>query len=207
MAFLFVILLLGAFLLPSFPSRADTAEPPPHEQSSDAVFESPAAAASLRRDPFRPLQKFSRHVAEAIRHTPSAVPATAFTTAVPIVNLGRLLIVEAELNRKRTVRLVVDTGASYTVLFPEVARDLGLLSDPSDGDLSLWTAGGEVGARIVTIKTVQVGGVSVLNLPVAVLGLPNPPEGIDGLLGLSFLNHFVVTLNPRTSQLHLKTQD
>jgi clan AA aspartic protease (TIGR02281 family) len=169
------------------------------------AWDSPSTLPRSLRDPFQPVVKpvaTRQTVVDQPRTTSMA--ATAVTTAtVPVVNLGRLFIVEARLNGSRTVRLVVDTGASYTVLFPEIITEMGLENDP-DTDLSLWTAGGEVGAQIVTLNTVQVGDMAVVNLPVAVLRLPNPPEGIDGLLGLSFLNRFVVTLDPRGAQLKLK---
>ena len=161
----------------------------------------------LARDPFQPLLNLSPpRMTPVLRSFSSGtMPARAMTVTVPIVNLGRLFIVEAQINGSQKVRLVVDTGASYTVLFPEVVKSLGLGSDSGDPDLSLWTAGGEVDAQILTLHRLQVGDASVFNLPVVVLGVPNPPEGIHGLLGLSFLNQFVMTLDPRSAQLHLKT--
>jgi len=205
MAVIAPVLALSVFFL-AFPADRAGAAAPPSLNSPDTAFHSETtmpASSHVARDPFRPLLSSTQaSVGPMASHIAAvAMPATA---TVPIVNLGRLMIVEAQLNGVRTVRLVVDTGASYTVLFPEVMREMGLLPQPNDGNLSLWTAGGEVGAQIVTLQTIQVGTASVGNLPVAVLGLRNPPEGIDGLLGLSFLNHFVVTLDSRMSQLRLK---
>ena len=54
------------------------------------------------------------------------------------------------------------------------------------------------------VGTMDVGGAEVRDVPVAVYDLPDPTPAIDGLLGLSYLSHFLVTLDTERGQLSLR---
>jgi len=49
-----------------------------------------------------------------------------------------------------------------------------------------------------------VGAAEAHHVAVAVHDLPEAPPGIDGLLGLTFLNKFIVTIDPQHGTLHLR---
>ncbi len=127
--------------------------------------------------------------------------------AVPVQWAGRSLVVQASLNDRREARLVVDSGASLTVLSQEVARELNLLPAQQARTVTLRTAGGPVQAQIVQVPVIRVGEATVRNVQVAIHDLPDKFPGVDGLLGLSFLDQFQMTLDMAKGVLHLTRRE
>ena len=140
------------------------------------------------------------------------IPSSAATDSqsqiiVPVKRAGRSLTVQARLNGTHTARLIVDTGADITILSHEVARDLGVTPTASSTTITLNTVGGSVRADVVRLGTLAVGSAEVRNVPVAVHTLPGAPPDVDGLLGLTFLDKFLVTLDTQKGELHLKKRE
>ena len=123
---------------------------------------------------------------------------------VPIQRVGHLLVVGAKLNGSRESRLIVDTGASHTILSYDVARDLGILPSPRATSVTVKTAGGPVQAEVVPLGAIRVGEAEAKNIMVGVFDLQDAPAGVDGLLGLTFLSHFLVTLDTVKGELSLR---
>ncbi|MFT3665207.1 TIGR02281 family clan AA aspartic protease [Piscinibacter sp.] len=85
----------------------------------------------------------------------------------------------------RSVRFVVDTGATNIAIGETVARSIGL--DFSKGERGIArTANGDVVAHRVTLREVRVGDVTVYDVAATVV--PAPMEMV--LLGNSFLSRF-----------------
>jgi aspartyl protease family protein len=125
--------------------------------------------------------------------------------AIAVRRVGQLYVVPVELNGSRTAHLILDTGASHTILSQELVRDLALMpSDFRPGLVVLKTAGGSVDAQVVRIDSMKVSTAEVRNSSAAVHTVPDFPPGIDGLLGLSFLHQFEVTLDSSKGELRLK---
>lgn len=122
---------------------------------------------------------------------------------VPIYRVGRSLVVQARLNGERDARFIVDTGADITLLSHEVVRDLGLVPTASAPTITLNTVGGTIRADMIRVGVIAVGEAEVRNVMVAVHDLPDAATGVDGLLGLSFLDQFLVTLDLQEGKLHL----
>lgn len=125
---------------------------------------------------------------------------------VPLQHIGRSLAITARLNGERQARLILDTGATLTLLSRDIARDLGLYSESPSSSALVNTAGGQVTVDVMRIGTIEVGGASVRNVPVAIFDLPDAPPNIEGLLGLSFLSHFLVTLDMEQGELRLTSR-
>lgn len=123
---------------------------------------------------------------------------------VPVRRAGSLLMVATTVNGTRQAVLILDTGASHTILSPDVAFDLGLLGDPEGQLVTLKTAGGPVQAEVVRVASIRIGDAEVENTYAAIYELPDSPPGIDGLLGLTFLRQFQVTLDAARGLLHLR---
>ena len=123
---------------------------------------------------------------------------------VPVTRSGGSLMVSAQLNDERTVRLILDTGATMTVLSTDIAIQLGILSDPDSRLTTVNTAGGSVQVTLTHIQTIRVGDATAHHIAVAIHDLPDAQPGVDGLLGMSFLKHFLVTLDSTKGQLHLQ---
>lgn len=123
---------------------------------------------------------------------------------IPLTKIGRSFVVRARLNGARDARLIVDTGAEITVLSHAVALDAGLLPSQTVATVTLNTAGGSVRADVFRVGSVSLGDAEVRNVTAAVHDLSDAPAGIDGLLGLTFLDRFLVTLDMQKGELHLR---
>ena len=126
---------------------------------------------------------------------------------VPVFRVGRSLVVQARLNGSRDAKLIVDTGADITILSNQAARDAGILPSSYISTVTLNTAGGPVRADVARLETIAVGTAEVLHVPVALHDLPDAPAGVDGLLGLTFLDKFLVTLDAQKGELHLRRRE
>lgn len=126
--------------------------------------------------------------------------------AIPLQTVGRSLAITVRLNGERQARLIVDTGATLTLLSRAIARDLGLFADSPISSAVVSTAGGQVTVDVVKIAAIEAGGATVHDVPVAIYDLPDAPPSIEGLLGLSFLSHFLVTLDMQRSELRLASR-
>ncbi len=84
----------------------------------------------------------------------------------------------------RTLRAIVDTGASLIALRYEDARALGLVFPGDRFDVGVRTANGAAQAHLVRLRSVRLGSISISDVDALVLG-----EGALGtnLLGMSFL--------------------
>jgi clan AA aspartic protease (TIGR02281 family) len=123
---------------------------------------------------------------------------------IPLLKIGDALIVEVNLNQERSARLILDTGASMTVLSTDIALELGLLGTTDNELLTVNTAGGQVQVNINYLTSMQVGSAEATNVAVAIHDLPDLSPPIEGLLGMSFLKHFLVTLDAEHGHLILR---
>ena len=104
-------------------------------------------------------------------------------------------------DRTRDILVALDTGASTTMIPPEVATDLGYdLSNPNE---QMITASGIVLTKRITVRKLTAIGEMVENIDVVCHDLP---EGsiIEGLLGLDFLRHFDVNISFSTGTIELR---
>ncbi|WP_447962046.1 retropepsin-like aspartic protease family protein [Nitrospira sp. Ecomares 2.1] len=108
-----------------------------------------------------------------------------------------------ELNDFHESRLIVDTGATYTTISENLAFDAGIRSDLANSRITLFTVGGKVQAELGIARKIRVGNTRRENVQVVIFTIPDLPDGIDGLLGLSFFDHFLVRLDHSNQQLHL----
>lgn len=118
-------------------------------------------------------------------------------------NFGGGIVVNATLNDSpQSFRLLVDTGATYSALSGGTLLRLGLgnvLSGVSEV-VELEAAGGRLYAQRFTLDSMQIGSARVTQVPVVIL---ENMEGFDGLVGLSFLRHFDVSLDQEGGKLIL----
>ena len=103
--------------------------------------------------------------------------------------------------KRRTFPLMLDTGASIVVLPSSMIEDLGF----EDGDLrpgTANTANGPVPIHLGTLRRVRIGRAAVDG--VAVGFIADDKIGETSLLGMSFLNHFRVTIDDSGNRLTLR---
>ncbi len=108
--------------------------------------------------------------------------------------------VKTRLNRRVNANLIVDTGASMVTISPRVAKKLGLELGDAAPEIPFSTAGGMVWSKIFILDSVQVGGAEVRNVEINV---NSQLGGMDGLLGMSFLGEFSMTMDQIGEQMIL----
>lgn len=133
--------------------------------------------------------------------TPAAPPEEHAGLALRVQ--AGVIFVEALVNGEGPFTFILDTGASETVLTPPVAKRLGI------GTVPVAAA-----QRKGSVRTLAVGRSVRRDLEVYVF---DPPQavplrlnhGLDyhGLLGYSFLRHYVVTVDYRNERLTLAPAD
>lgn len=108
---------------------------------------------------------------------------------------GGIPIIEVRFNNQRTVEMMVDTGASATLLSPEVAQQLGvqpegtfLANTPSDRAVE-FPAG--------RVDSINAGGATAKNVIVVI-----SPALSMGLLGQNFFSRYDVVIKEDVVEFH-----
>lgn len=114
---------------------------------------------------------------------------------------GNQVVVDALINGISAVRLVVDTGASIVVISREVADSLMVPEEGSGEEIEVVMANGTAArARPIILKSIRVGDAEVRNVPAAILE-GGVVGGADGLLGMSFLSNFIISVDAASNKL------
>lgn len=135
------------------------------------------------------------------RPPPPKAQTRDFEHVIPLTAKRNQFFVSVLLNGKVKVELLLDTGASLIVLSDEIGKQLGYTLYESMPQIKTETAGGVVWSPLVTLKNVRVGEAEVEDLDAVI---NDKMEGIDGLLGMTFLNQFKMTLDHLNSRMVLK---
>jgi clan AA aspartic protease (TIGR02281 family) len=122
--------------------------------------------------------------------------------SIPIKNSKNALMLDAGLRNGRheaAGAFILDTGATYTSISQELADQLGLDLDHSE-TVRITTANGRIEVPKVMLETLSVGGLEAHNVEVTVIPVRSGSQ-FSGLLGLSFIRQFVLTIDPQAGQL------
>jgi len=113
------------------------------------------------------------------------------TVQIPTDQFAGHVVVDAVINGTSNVRLLVDTGASVVTLSRLAALRTGL-ELKGDGTVLLSMAdGSKAKVEPVLLSTLRVGEAESRNVQAAVMEA-TPANGIDGLLGMSFLHDYLM---------------
>jgi clan AA aspartic protease (TIGR02281 family) len=138
-------------------------------------------------------------------------PYSAIKTPIPdtkpishaVVNYNKqnsVIIIQVTINNQIKSSFAVDTGASYTVISPEVVKTLNLTPNPEIPPITLQTANGRIQAPLVNLDSITIGNLITHNVTAAIHDL-HDSSNMAGLLGLNFLNRFKVTVDSTHNQL------
>lgn len=133
----------------------------------------------------------------------NAVTAELESSVIPITQRGGVWVAQVEFNDLYEAHLIIDTGATFTTISNDLAFDAGIQEDLDSPAITLFTAGGKVQAEMGLARRMRVGNAGRKNVRVVVHTIPDLPEGIDGLLGLSFFDRFLVRLDQTNQLLYL----
>lgn len=116
------------------------------------------------------------------------------------------IFVKATLNDKVNAAFIVDTGATLMTISWATVRELGIRIT-SDTEWAVFqTANGAVRSPIIEIASVAVGQAKVNKVKASVCNQCALGAVIEGLLGLSYLNHFNYRVDPERGHLVLETK-
>lgn len=120
--------------------------------------------------------------------------------------VGDSYYVQARIDDEEEARLVLDTGATSVQISSLLAERLGIGPDAGRAVQCTLAGGRVVPARLVTLDSVEVGGACVENVRALVLRHEGPSRD-DGLLGMSFLGHFVFQIDTDEDELVMKPRE
>jgi clan AA aspartic protease (TIGR02281 family) len=132
-----------------------------------------------------------------------ALPALARRVEVPIEGSGKILIVDASINQRGTGRYIVDTGATYCVVSQDRAKELNISGRKDGTKIRVATANGVIEATLGEARRIDVGDAVARDVAVAVME-GDPVPGLDGIIGLSFLQRFKYSVDSTDRLLKLE---
>jgi predicted aspartyl protease len=108
---------------------------------------------------------------------------------------GERIMVDATINGRSRVRLLLDTGADRTLIAPRALDDAGVsMRGAIKGAIVGVT--GRADAHGVAVDSLEVQDARVSGMLVIAYDMQSP--GVDGLLGRDFLEHFNVNIDSVT---------
>jgi len=122
-------------------------------------------------------------------------------TVIALTRVRGGWLTEVVINGAWTGPLLLDTGASVTLISPAVARAAGVAIGPDTPMGEVQGIAGRTRGHIVTLSSIQVGEIEARGVRAVVADLP---EGLQGLLGNTFLARYTFTLDPREGALRLR---
>ena len=147
---------------------------------------------------FKSLPQESSPIAMPIPNA-SATAAPSGAVIVPVQFAGRAAIVSALLNRTVTGSLILDTGATSTVISRRLAK---VLSIRPIATMMGQTVGGPITAPMARLSSLKIGTAELTDLTVIIHDFSRDPR-IEGLLGMDFLGQFRVSLDSQKQLLVL----
>ncbi len=121
--------------------------------------------------------------------------------------VGSLLLIRGALQGPggtSVLRLLVDTGASYTVVPVEALEAIGCAPPPDAERVRMITGSGIVVAPRTPVSAVHVLGAELKDFPVVAYTLPF--GFFDGLLGMDVLSRLRARLDIASGEIALPTQ-
>jgi predicted aspartyl protease len=127
----------------------------------------------------------------------------AMETKVTITN-NQILVPVAFTNSglESTAQLIMDTGATHTVLYRPVADQLNILT-LSKGQSKV--AGGQsINSEVGKVDAIKVGPITARDFPVVILAFEGPTPSYGGLLGMDFLSRVEYAIDYDSSVIRWK---
>jgi len=112
-------------------------------------------------------------------------------TETPVTIAGNRVVVPVTIGNNGIeieVRLLLDTGASMTVVYRDIADQLNIIT--LQKGLSQVASGQQIYTEFGKVNYLKVGPRTMKNAGILVINYEGPAAGHSGLLGMNFLKHF-----------------
>jgi len=139
------------------------------------------------------------------KKVPSEGASKSFTKVIhiPLRRAGNHFLASMKLNGQAEGYFVLDTGASMTVISPQIAEKAGIVLDDSLPILPLKTASGLIFPPVAHVDTFALGSLTLDGGDVVVHDI-HFGHGVSGLLGMDIMSDYLVTLDTEKAVLTLK---
>src|SRR4030042_6534582 len=138
------------------------------------------------------------------KEEPKSIPSPKISEnkgiTVDLVRKHELFLVEVVLNGWMKQQFIIDTGASFTLINRQTARELGITIDETTPFIQIASVSDIISTPLVTLGSIRVGDAEVENIEILIYPMVG---GVDGLLGNSFLNKFKVEIDSVNSKMTL----
>ena len=121
---------------------------------------------------------------------------------LPIQSRQRLITTYVQLyhgQKYADAYVALDTGATSTLLTPSLVQQL----EPTTAPYRIASATGVEMVRGYRLGCMQLGEEKLENLEITAMPLPGQLQ-LDGLIGLNFLSHFIVTFDFQIMQVRME---
>lgn len=126
---------------------------------------------------------------------------------IKLARQGLHHIVSATFNGQHSASLMIDTGASVSVISRKYLQNLAAGTGVTFlRNEKVNTAGGPVYAEMYEVDSLQLDKFVIYNLEVAVIDLDSP-GGAEGLLGMNYLRNFEFSIDQDRNVLTLSPRD
>jgi clan AA aspartic protease (TIGR02281 family) len=140
--------------------------------------------------------------AATVMPDPNSSAVATEVAGIPLTRRGQHFLVDVHPGDDGRLRLLIDTGASMTIVTPAALQQQGVAYRDTGRTRVFNTANGPVRASIYVIEMLSVGDWYIRDLEVGVLELGGQAD-MDGLLGMNFLSHFRFFIDQNESLLRL----
>jgi clan AA aspartic protease (TIGR02281 family) len=118
-----------------------------------------------------------------------------------------LILVDAVLNGSVSTKMVFDTGADTVVITKKLARKLNQDIASEGEEIELHTNCGDISGQSFALNKIELGNVSKENVRSVIAPIESSLSGYDGLLGLSFLGDFKITVDYKKSKIMISREE
>lgn len=161
----------------------------------------------------RAMSAFGHEVADELHPEPVEIPETLDPVSldperaltVPLGDQGTAIMLDVGLegpSGQLTARYVFDTGASFTTITEEMARQLGIIIPEDAPTLVLNTASGPRERRMVFLPKLELQDIEIDGLLVSICDAC-ATDRVHGLLGLNVIREFVVQMEHAENRMQL----
>ena len=121
---------------------------------------------------------------------------------VPLTQWSNIFTTIVILDNNIPAQLVFDTGASITTITSELAHSLGYTEKDVLGSINAASAAGPISLPMIKLQNIAIGELIIHDIEVGICDACGM-GGLDGLLGLNFIENFIIEFDVHNQILNL----